>query len=206
MDDDSTRNLRAVAHPTRLRLLGLLRANGPATGAMLADVVHEAAGTISYHLRTLADVGYIVRTEPRSGDRRTQWWEAAERLTSWGLGHVHEEPWGPFGRGWTNEHFAAEVVAPTVSPLIAYPRPWTPGTNGVVTADVVLAVVNSEADLAKFRGTLAGKIVLALDPVDIPLQARTPRLRFSDADLQALQTEPVRAGRGRGMTGSVTFL
>lgn len=87
MDGSSTlrdaRGLRALAHPTRLRLLGLLRADGPATGAMLAAVVHEAPGTVSYHLRTLADAGLVMRTEPRSGDRRTQWWEASAALTAW---------------------------------------------------------------------------------------------------------------------------
>lgn len=123
---------------------------------------------------------------------------ATERLSSWGLSNVHEETWGPFGRGWTNDQFAAQVVAPTVAPLIAYPRAWTPGTNGVATAEVVLAVVNSEQDLAKFKGQLAGKIVLALDAVDVRLPTGTPSLRYSEQDLANLQNEPVRAGRGRG--------
>ena len=42
----------------------------------------------------------------------------------------------------------AHVLSPTPSPLIAYPRAWTPGTNGPVTADAVLAVRAVRADLA----------------------------------------------------------
>jgi hypothetical protein len=41
--------MRALAHPTRLRILGILRANGPQTAAMLGEVIDEAPGTISYH-------------------------------------------------------------------------------------------------------------------------------------------------------------
>ncbi len=125
---------------------------------------------------------------------------ASETMTAWGLSNIKEETWGPFGRGWTNEHFAAEVVAPTVAPLIAYPRAWTPGTNGPVTADVVLAVVNTEQDMAKFRGKLAGKVVLILDAVDVPLPAPAQGLRLTEQDLANLQSEPVRGGRGRGNT------
>ena len=48
-----------------------------------------------------------------------------------------QEAWGPFGRGWANEKFTANVVAPQPFPLIAFPRAWTPGTNGAVTADAL---------------------------------------------------------------------
>ncbi|MEQ1756858.1 MAG: M20/M25/M40 family metallo-hydrolase [Vicinamibacterales bacterium] len=123
---------------------------------------------------------------------------ARERLSSWGLSGVAEEKWGPFGRGWTNEQFAAQVVAPTVSPLIAYPRAWTPGTSGPVTADVVLAVVNNDQDMEKFRGKLAGKIVLIFDAVDVPLPDAARGLRFTDEELRELQSEPVRGGGARG--------
>ena len=79
----SAADLRAVAHPTRLRLLGALRMHGPQTGAMLGERVGEAAGTVSYHLRTLAKAGLVTDAEPQSGDRRERWWAAAHESTSW---------------------------------------------------------------------------------------------------------------------------
>ena len=64
-------------------------------------------------------------------------------MTSWGLANVHAEVWGPFGRGWSNEHFSAQMISPRPYFLIAYPEAWTPGTNdpgaAPITADAVLA-------------------------------------------------------------------
>src|ERR1700722_16336093 len=47
---------------------------------------------------------------------------AVKTLGAWGLANVHEEKWGPFGRGWTNEFFDANETAPGKFPLIAYPK------------------------------------------------------------------------------------
>src|SRR5438094_5777762 len=77
------------------------------------------------------------------------------RMKEWQLANVHLEPWGqPFGRGWSNERFSAQVISPRPFPLIAYPKAWTPGTNGPVTADAVFALIAKEEDFAKFRGQL----------------------------------------------------
>src|SRR4051812_14770407 len=53
------RALRALAHPLRNRLLGLLRLDGPATASRLARVVGESSGATSYHLRQLAAYGFV---------------------------------------------------------------------------------------------------------------------------------------------------
>ena len=55
---------------------------------------------------------------------------AMKRLNEWGITTVRQETWGPFGRGWANEKLTANVTAPQPFPLIAFPRAWTPGTNG----------------------------------------------------------------------------
>src|SRR5216110_1848148 len=38
-----------------------------------------------------------------------------KKLTEWELVHVQTEPWGPFGRGWTNEKITARAISPSVS-------------------------------------------------------------------------------------------
>ena len=43
---------------------------------------------------------------------------------------------------------------------IAYPKAWSPGTDGTVRAEAVFLDVKSVADLEKYRGKLKGKIVL----------------------------------------------
>src|SRR5216117_1459696 len=68
-----------------------------------------------------------------------------KKLSEWELVNVNLETWGPFGRGWTNEKFTARAISPAVSfPVIAYPKAWTPGTNGLVEGDIVTALINSE--------------------------------------------------------------
>ncbi|WP_129666268.1 ArsR/SmtB family transcription factor [Phytoactinopolyspora endophytica] len=72
------RSLRAVAHPARLRILGLLRMEGPATATTLAVKLGLNTGATSYHLRQLAAAGLIVEVEER-GTGRDRWWRAAHR-------------------------------------------------------------------------------------------------------------------------------
>ena len=81
-----------MAHPTRLRILGSLRIHGPQTGAMLGDRVGEAAGTVSYHLRTLARAGLVERTEPHGDDRREHWWAARHESTTWEPATALDDP------------------------------------------------------------------------------------------------------------------
>lgn len=117
---------------------------------------------------------------------------AVKRLNEWGLVNVNQEPWGQeFGRGWSNERTVVLVTKPTPWPVLAYARAWTPGTNGAVTAEVALAPMAAESDFDKFRGKLAGKIVL-LQPVRTvePLWT-APARRFTDDELDKMQEQPV---------------
>ncbi|MGI8614643.1 MAG: helix-turn-helix domain-containing protein [Nocardioidaceae bacterium] len=72
--------LKALAHPVRLRLLGLLRAEGPSTASRLAERLGLNSGATSYHLRSLAQHGFIVDDAER-GDGRDRWWRAAHQST-----------------------------------------------------------------------------------------------------------------------------
>jgi len=117
------------------------------------------------------------------------------QMKQWGLSNVHLEPWGPFGRGWANERVWAQVISPRPFPLIAYPEAWTPGTNGPVTAPAVLAIIEKESDLEKYRGQLRGKFVLTSRPRELQAHFDPQGHRFTDAELNELATEPVPAGR-----------
>lgn len=75
------RSLRGLAHPLRVRLLGLLRQDGPATASRLAVAVGESSGVTSYHLRQLAAHGFVVEDDAPHASRRERWWKAAHRMT-----------------------------------------------------------------------------------------------------------------------------
>lgn len=71
-------DMRVLAHPTRLRMLGLLRTDGPATATGLAARLGLNSGATSYHLRQLAQHGFIEDT-PDRGTGRERWWQAAHQ-------------------------------------------------------------------------------------------------------------------------------
>ncbi|MGD3107410.1 helix-turn-helix domain-containing protein [Streptomyces sp. YGL11-2] len=70
------RSLRALAHPLRMRILELLRLDGPDTATGLSRRLGENTGTVSWHLRHLADHDFI-EEEAGRGTRRERWWRAA---------------------------------------------------------------------------------------------------------------------------------
>jgi DNA-binding transcriptional ArsR family regulator len=72
--------LKALSHPTRLRMLGLLRIDGPATATSLATRLGINTGQTSYHLRQLAQHGFVVDDLER-GNGRERWWKAAHQAT-----------------------------------------------------------------------------------------------------------------------------
>lgn len=72
--------LRALSHPVRLQALGILRAEGPATATSLAARLGLNSGATSYHLRQLAQHGFIEEDVGR-GNARERWWRAAHDAT-----------------------------------------------------------------------------------------------------------------------------
>ncbi|MFH8756953.1 helix-turn-helix domain-containing protein [Streptomyces atroolivaceus] len=90
MDSDATHRvidperdpaaLKALTHPLRLRLLGLLRLHGPATASELAARTAESSASTSYHLRVLAKYAFVAEAEHRDGRERR--WKAVHSVTS----------------------------------------------------------------------------------------------------------------------------
>jgi DNA-binding transcriptional ArsR family regulator len=85
------RNLKGLAHPLRVRLLGALREDGPATASMLAVRLGESSGATSYHLRQLEGFGFIAEEAGR-GSGRERWWRAAHRSTYFDEGALIGDP------------------------------------------------------------------------------------------------------------------
>jgi hypothetical protein len=152
----------------------------------------EVMQTLSY----LSDViGPRLTASP--GMKRANEW-TRDQLTKWGLQNAHLESWGPFGRGWTLKSFTAQVVEPLAIPLIAYPKAWSPGTNGPLTAEVVYVDARSDADLEKFKGKLNGKIVLTAPLREVSAHFDAQGTRMNEKDLLTLADAPEpRPGGGR---------
>jgi DNA-binding transcriptional ArsR family regulator len=65
--------LKALAHPLRVRMYDLLGDEGPATASQLGARLGESSGTTSYHLRMLAEHGFI-EEDPDRGNKRDRYW------------------------------------------------------------------------------------------------------------------------------------
>jgi len=71
--------LRALAHPVRLALMGLLRTEGPLTATRAAELTGESSGSTSFHLRQLAKYGLV--EEAAGGQGRERPWRSVEMFT-----------------------------------------------------------------------------------------------------------------------------
>src|SRR5262245_40828487 len=109
-----------------------------------------------------------------------------DQLASWGLASAHLESWGPLGRGWSFDSARVRVVSPVYAPLIAYPKAWTPGTDGLVRAKVMKVKLESEADLEPLKGKVAGLVLLLGDVRELKGPDKPLFTRYSDQELEEL--------------------
>jgi carboxypeptidase Q len=113
--------------------------------------------------------------------RANEW--TRDQLTAMGLSNSHLEAWGPFGRGWANQYVNVRMTSPDIAPLIVYAKAWTPGTNGVVSGKCIRATIEKKEDFDKYRGKLAGMIVLLGPDAEIKPITEAPFKRYTDDEL-----------------------
>ncbi len=121
-----TGSLKALAHPLRMRLLGLLRRYGPATASALGRRLGESSGSTSYHLRTLARHGFVEEDTTR-GNGRDRWWRSLHRSTHWDATQFDDDPGGReavavFGRMRLEGH--AALVRTWLETRMDWPDAW----------------------------------------------------------------------------------
>jgi len=79
------RRPRGLVHPVRVRLLHLLETDGPGTASLLGRRIGQSSGITSYHLRLLADLGFIEEDTGR-GNGRDRWWRTRYRSSAFTFG------------------------------------------------------------------------------------------------------------------------
>ena len=123
--------LKALSHPVRLRILGLLRSDGPATATSLAHRLGLNSGATSYHLRQLAVHGFVV-DDPERGNARDRWWRAAHQSTKTEKAAAS----APEAREATDAFAQAVAVVHTemlqraIEELPTLPPPWRRASTG----------------------------------------------------------------------------
>jgi carboxypeptidase Q len=113
--------------------------------------------------------------------RANEW--TRDQLTAMGLSNAHLEPWGPFGRGWANQYVNVRMTSPDIAPLLVYAKAWTPGTNGVVTGKCIRVNIEKKEDFDKYKGKLAGMILIFGPDAEVKPIIEAPYKRYTDDDL-----------------------
>jgi DNA-binding transcriptional ArsR family regulator len=72
---DRSAIFRTLANPLRRRILSHLQQQREANSTSLARALRESTGTTSYHLRKLAEQGFVEEIPEMSGGRE-RWWRA----------------------------------------------------------------------------------------------------------------------------------
>jgi carboxypeptidase Q len=113
--------------------------------------------------------------------RANEW--TRDQLTAMGLSNAHLEPWGPFGRGWANQYVNVRMTSPDIAPLLVYAKAWTPGTNGVVTGKCIRVNIEKKEDFDKYKGKLAGMILIFGPDAEVKPIIEAPYKRYTDDEL-----------------------
>jgi carboxypeptidase Q len=157
----------------------------------------QVMDTLSY----LSDMYGPRLTASPEFDEAAKW--AIDRLKSYGIQNVHEEPWGPFGRSWSIDGYTVDMMTPRYSHLVAAPLAWSGPTNGPVTGDVIEAPMPAReynprtlaTDIQEFetkwKGKLKGKIVLVTDVPHEPPSTQPDFERYTDERLAELAKAPM---------------
>lgn len=74
-------DLRALAHPVRMAIIEQLNIHGPLTASQLADRIDESPANCSWHLRKLAEHGFV--EEAGGGRGRQRPWQAVGMGMEW---------------------------------------------------------------------------------------------------------------------------
>lgn len=113
------------------------------------------------------------------------------QMTEWGLSNVKVQPWGEFGDGWDVRKSYLAMTAPYYQAVIGIPKAWTPGTNGLLKAEVVYVDISTEADLSKFEGKLKGKVVMLPTTIEAKTTFEADAKRFTDEQLEDMEARSV---------------
>ncbi|WP_203989267.1 ArsR/SmtB family transcription factor [Sphaerisporangium rufum] len=118
------RTLKAVAHPLRVRLLGALRLDGPATATELAARFGESSASTSYHLRQLAKYGFVEQ-DPDQRDARERRWRSVHRYTAWSDRELAGSPEGRAAAGFMRDR-QVEVLLKDRADFESHREEWGP--------------------------------------------------------------------------------
>lgn len=117
---------------------------------------------------------------------------AKDEMTKWGLVNANLEPWGEFGKGWELQKSYVAMTAPYYKPLIAFPKTWTKGTDGLKNAGILLIKAKDSVELENYRGKFKGKIILLYRNDTLKQSFKADATRYTGDELDKMANEQQR--------------
>ena len=131
---------------------------------------------------------------------------AQQQLEGYGLANVALEAWGPFGRGWVNEHTSIDDDRAAAVRPARLPEGVDAGHRRRSAARPSLAIIEKAEDFEQVEGQAARASSCCMSPTrdvavllrvaDAPLRREGPR-RAVEASRSTARARPLRPGRAR---------
>ena len=174
-----------AASALALAALPLQGLHADATDAQIARIMDEGLS----HSQAMANASELMDgigprlTNSENFDKAADW--ALAKFRGYGLADAHRESY-PFGVDWNLDSWDAKMVQPRTIEMAAMPVAWSPPTGGTVSAPVILAPMSKTEHFARWRGKLAGKIVMVTLPGEASQSDKPQFRRYESKDIADL--------------------
>ena len=121
--------------------------------------------------------------------RANEW--TRDQLAAMGCSNAHLEDWGEFGLGWQQLNTWTRMASPDTAVFITQAAPWSPSSNGTISGQAVWMDVKKEEDLDKYKGKIAGKVVLLGEMREVKTVDKPLFERMDDKDLAKIVEYPL---------------
>jgi carboxypeptidase Q len=121
--------------------------------------------------------------------RANEW--TRDQLAAMGCSNAHLEDWGEFGMGWQQLNTWTRMASPDTAVFITQAAPWSPSSNGTISGPAVWMDVKKEEDLDKYKGKIAGKVVLLGEMREVKTVDKPLFERMDDKDLAKIVEYPL---------------
>lgn len=147
-----------------LPLLAVVAFSALAQEKIDLDMVKKIREEGLQHSKVMEHAFYLTdvsgpRLQGSPGWMRAATW-TKNKFNEWGLENPQLEPWGEFGKGWELEKSYIAMTAPYYKPLIAIPKAWCEGSNGLKQAEILYIDEADTASVESLKDKLKGKIIL----------------------------------------------
>jgi hypothetical protein len=113
-----------------------------------------------------------------------------DKLTEMGFSNARVEFASDFTKGgWDNQMNYVAMTEPYYCSFAANPKAWSGSTDGLVSGECVLVDIQSKADMEKYRGQLAGKIVIMPATQTYEMKFTPLATRLTDEQLEEMTND-----------------